>query len=841
LLTPHVRAVTFAIIAVLVFSVVLFSPTDVQAQIYVDAGATGAGNGSSWANAYTDLQSALDVATGTDQIWIAEGTYTPSAQLDAGDARTATFLITGNQDGIEIYGGFESGDAFDDRSPTDHPVVFSGDLNGDDGPDTDGDGIPDSGRDENAYHVVVFNGGAAVGAEVTANVTHATLLDGIIVTGGNAITTSFPDFAGGGVYCDGAGTGNACNPTFSSMTFTSNSARYGGAVYNDGQSSGESSPHITGSTFTNNTAVLDGGAIYNHGYSGESNPQITNSTFTSNSASGGGAIYNDGRLTGTSSPQITSTNFTSNTAGGGGAIYNDGSFLGGESSPHINRSTFTDNTASSDGGAIANLGFDGGTSNPRITGSIFVSNTASSGGAIANDGTDGVSSPRIITSTFIANTVEFRGGAISNVGSRGESSPTITGSTFSSNSALGNPSFATSGLGGAIFSVGGDVGVSSPQVTNSTFSGNSAVDGGAMYNDGAFGDSNPQTTNVIFWNNSAANLGNQIYNDAAMSMLAHTLLEGGLSGISENNGSSTIDGGNNIDADPLFANASDPDGPDDIPATDDDGLRLLPGSPALDAGDNGALPPDIADLDGDGNTAEPIPFDIAGSDRIRDNNPDTPPTVDLGAYEAPGDVAIPVELVSLTATSVGGQDIMLTWQTASETNNAGFTVEQRVLDPDGTSARGPASSGAAWRDIAFVQGMGTTAEAQTYRYRMTGIRYGRHAFRLRQVDLDGTETLTSAVEIDVMIAEAYALAAYPNPVTAGQSATINVTAREAQRVTIAIYDLLGRRVTTLFDGEIAANRVKTLKLPMSVLAGGMYFVQVVGERFTATERITVVR
>jgi hypothetical protein len=88
---------------------------------------------------------------------------------------------------------------------------------------------------------------------------------------------------------------------------------------------------------------------------------------------------------------------------------------------------------------------------------------------------------------------------------------------------------------------------------------------------------------------------------------------------------SDIEGGwpgtGNIDAEPLFVQ----------PGTDD--LRLSYGSPCADAGSVAALPPDALDLDGDGNTSEPVPLDLAGAARVQDG------TVDMGAYEgqfAPG-------------------------------------------------------------------------------------------------------------------------------------------------------------------------------------------------------------
>jgi hypothetical protein len=189
---------------------------------------------------------------------------------------------------------------------------------------------------------------------------------------------------------------------------------------------------------------------------------------------------------------------------------------------------------------------------------------------------------------------------------------------------------------------------------------------------------------------------------------------------------------------------------------------------------------------------------------------------------------IPVELTAFDAVAASDGAVTLTWTTASETNNAGFAVEQR--QPNGTFA-----------EVAFVPGAGTTTEAQTYRHTLANVPYGAHAFRLRQVDFDGTATTSQEVEVAVQLAEPYALAAYPNPIATGQRATIDVTAREAQAVTVAVYDMLGRRVAVLFDGAVAASATERLRLPASGLASGVYVVRVVGERFSAARRVTVVR
>ena len=79
-------------------------PSPAPVTYYVNDDATGAEHGTSWQDAFTDLQSALAVAVAGDQIWVAAGTYKPSLSIDgSADARTASFSL---KSGVALYGGF---------------------------------------------------------------------------------------------------------------------------------------------------------------------------------------------------------------------------------------------------------------------------------------------------------------------------------------------------------------------------------------------------------------------------------------------------------------------------------------------------------------------------------------------------------------------------------------------------------------------------------------------------------------------------------------------------------------------------------------------------------------
>jgi len=316
-------------------------------QIYVDKNASGANDGTSWTDAYTDLQTAIDNASGSSELWIAEGVYKPDSEGDS-------FTIIGNKDGIELYGGFEGTESSrSEREPTQHRTILSGDLNGDDA-DPDGDGIIEDASQiaggENAHHVLLLDGRSS------GNITAGTVIDGMVVTAGQADAGSFPDENGGGLFCDGRGPRGSkrCTPTLRRVVFAGNAASSnGGAIYNESTPTGTASPRITSATFTGNAAT-NGGAIYNSGGNdGTANPQLTNATFTDNAAANGGAIYNFGDNRGTASPRITNATFVGNAATDGGAIYNLARF-GGVTDPEVTNTILWGNAASGDGDEMYN-------------------------------------------------------------------------------------------------------------------------------------------------------------------------------------------------------------------------------------------------------------------------------------------------------------------------------------------------------------------------------------------------------------------------------------------------------------------------------------------------------
>ncbi|WP_081797020.1 InlB B-repeat-containing protein [Bacillus ndiopicus] len=525
-----------------------------SAVIYVKQGASG--NGTSWTNAFGDLQSALDEASikltagaTSVEIWLAQGTYTSTKQIDVTDNRTKTFQMQNN---VAIYGGFSGNGT--ERDWQMYETTLSGDI------DVAGN------NSDNAYHVFYHPDGL--------NLNATALLDGVTITGGNANIGNNLHWSGGGMFNENN------SPTLTNVIFSSNTARSGGGMYNE-----NSSPTLKNVIFSSNTASSGGGMLNT-----SSSPTLTDVSFDRNSApSGGGGMFNF-----ISSPSLTNVTFDRNTADYGGGMFNN------SSSPTLTNVTFNRNSAPSWGGGMYNT-----SSNPTLTGVSFASNSADYGGGMYN--TD--SSPTLTNGTFSNNTADY-GGGMYNINS---SIPMLTGVMFASNNSahygggmhndnhssptLTGVSFAsnTADYGGGMFNNN----YSSPTLTNVMFSSNTASDSlsGGIYNN----KSSPSLINITISGNSSA-----IYGGEANSKIQNSIIVGNdgkraltnYSGMIENS-LLDVDTGGQVLA-KFYRSTTDiqPDTytPEDIfidPSQQDYQLRA--GSPAINTGNN-ALNTQATDL-----------------------------------------------------------------------------------------------------------------------------------------------------------------------------------------------------------------------------------------------------
>jgi len=153
---------------------------------------------------------------------------------------------------------------------------------------------------------------------------------------------------------------------------------------------------------------------------------------------------------------------------------------------------------------------------------------------------------------------------------------------------------------------------------------------------------------------------------------------------------------------------------------------------------------------------------------------------------------LPVEFVSFSVAQQA-EGVELSWQTATEESNLGFTVERRVKRATGD-----------WQEIGFVSGHGTTIQPHDYSYfdDLTGLDAGTAftlQYRLKQIDLDGSFKYHGPIEVHMGSApETFTIAQnYPNPFN--PATVIDFSVPKKANVSIVVYDILGRAIRTLVD------------------------------------------
>ncbi len=185
---------------------------------------------------------------------------------------------------------------------------------------------------------------------------------------------------------------------------------------------------------------------------------------------------------------------------------------------------------------------------------------------------------------------------------------------------------------------------------------------------------------------------------------------------------------------------------------------------------------------------------------------------------------LPVEIVDFAALQTE-RAIKLSWRTLSESQNAGFTIQH-------------AAANHSFADVSFLPSAATPgATPVRYSYFFESPEIGLHRFRLKQVDLDGSESYSPTVEIDVALPQNVRISAIaPNPFSDRFSFTVDTA--DPQNVRVEVYDLLGRLQSRPFEGHLGENQSHQIDLVASQLSSGTYVVVITGDRFRQTRMVT---
>ena len=187
---------------------------------------------------------------------------------------------------------------------------------------------------------------------------------------------------------------------------------------------------------------------------------------------------------------------------------------------------------------------------------------------------------------------------------------------------------------------------------------------------------------------------------------------------------------------------------------------------------------------------------------------------------------LPVELVSFNA-SANGSEVNLSWITATELNNSGFSIERKT-------------SSSNWQSVGFVKGVGTTTALTNYNFIDKNIlSQTTYSYRLKQIDFDGSFTYSKVVQVNTNLVSSFELNQnYPNPFN--PSTQISFSLAQNGLVTLSVYNLLGQEVRTLINRNMEAGS-HSITFDASGLQSGVYVYQLNAAGSTLTRKMMLVK
>ena len=648
-----------------------------------------------------------------------------------------------------------------------------------------------------------------------------------VVISGNEATGDDAADGGGGIYNEGGDFG-LFNTQISSNDASGTSGSGGGAFNNSG-ALGMISVEISG-----NTANRAGGGIEDVGGTAEDDTEgtlLTDVTITGNDAGmnpgNGGGIHSGGGYV-----QMRSGEVSGNTAVEGGGLWTSGEMIVGgdeiirmDETPsggtpvgavNVMNNTATGDEAADGGGGLYNQNGD-----LTLLGTVVAMNQAtgtsgSGGGLLNNNGTLTVSN-----SVFMNNSANRAGGGIEDANVRseaGQDDVSIDDTVFMGNDAGANP-----GNGGGLH-IGGP---GSVMVTMSTFTDNTAVEGAGLWNSGA-GTLTVMTTSVM---DGTATRGGGLYQsgtastgvggtlELVQSLVANNTANGGGGGVevvagtvsmvnSTLSGNTAIRGGG-------FRQLSGTVNLNSVTIAQNEGTRRAGGIRAR-GGTTNLRNTIIAE-----NTSPQGPS-CSGTITSLDFNlieDRTGCNINGDLSNSQTNVAAMLEDLAdnggptMTHALESGSPAIDAGQTDEDEDQRGFARDNGQDDMGAFELGGsPPAILLASDDQAPAEVVETETEETT--------------------TTKGETTMDEPVRLDAVA---------PNPLRTGVSGTVSFAVREAEAVEVALYDVAGRRVATLYSGTPAASQPTAAALETGSLAAGVYVVRLMGETVSATRMVTIVR
>ncbi len=194
-----------------------------------------------------------------------------------------------------------------------------------------------------------------------------------------------------------------------------------------------------------------------------------------------------------------------------------------------------------------------------------------------------------------------------------------------------------------------------------------------------------------------------------------------------------------------------------------------------------------------------------------------------GADEA---TTIPVELVSFTY-NISGNDIILNWSTATELNNYGFEIWKKQNNSD-------------WQNIGFVAGAGNSTNINSYSFTDRDLKPGYYSYKLRQVDFSGASKFYELTEtVNLNFPDQFELHQnFPNPFN--PTTKISWQLPGSGRLTIKLFDVLGREIETIVDGNYEAGN-HSIEFDGSKLTSGIYIYELRTGSYRANKKMMIIK